>query len=219
MNTLQSQKPFSIATATTSSLLGQVLVITGVAFLITAAAAYLFRDIAPGVGLIAFFAGLAVLIGMSFARKNSALSLALFYAFALLEGIGLAPTIAAYVIAVGSGPVVNAAATTGMGMLALAAIVAATSFDFRRLSGIAMIALLALVVIGVISLFVRFVSPTLYSWATLGVFTVLVLVDFGRIRAGGDGLTAVELATSIYLDALNIFIALLQIFGGRRRSN
>jgi modulator of FtsH protease len=52
---------------------------------------------------------------------------------------------------------------------------------------------------------------------TLGVFTLLVLVDFGRIRAGGDGLSSVQIATSIYLDAINIFLALLSIMGGRRR--
>ena len=44
----------------------------------------------------------------------------------------------------------------------------------------------------------------------------LVLIDFARLRAGGDGLTPVQMATSIYLDAINIFLALLQIFGGRR---
>ena len=48
-------------------------------------------------------------------------------------------------------------------------------------------------------------------------FTLLVLVDFARIRAGGSGQTAIQLATSIYLDAINIFLALLSIFGGRRR--
>jgi modulator of FtsH protease len=46
-----------------------------------------------------------------------------------------------------------------------------------------------------------------------------VLVDFSRIRGGGGGATAIELATSIYLDAINIFLALLSIFGGRSRDD
>ena len=37
--------------------------------------------------------------------------------------------------------------------------------------------------------------------------------------AGGDGLTAVDLAVSIYLDGLNIFIALLELFGMRSRDD
>jgi modulator of FtsH protease len=58
-----------------------------------------------------------------------------------------------------------------------------------------------------------------YAWLTLIIFSGLVLIDFARLRAGGDGLTPVLMATSIYLDAINIFLALLQIFGGRRSSN
>ena len=141
----------------------------------------------------------------------------MFYIFTFLEGIGLGPVIAAYVRADGPQVVVNAAATTGLGMLALACVVYMTSIDFRRLAGVAFFALLALVLIGLVSLFVHFVHPEAYAWATLIVFTLLVLVDFARIRGGGGGATAVQLATSIYLDAINIFLALLQIFGGRRR--
>ena len=51
----------------------------------------------------------------------------------------------------------------------------------------------------------------------LGVFTLLTLVDFSRIRAGGGGATPVELAVAIYLDAINIFLALLELFGSRGR--
>ena len=63
----------------------------------------------------------------------------------------------------------------------------------------------------------HFLSPTIYSWAILVIFTAIVLVDFARIRAGGDGLTLVQIAVSIYLDSINIFLALLQIMGGGSR--
>ena len=56
----------------------------------------------------------------------------------------------------------------------------------------------------------------IYSWASLAIFTVLLAVDFARIRNGGDGATATELAVSIYLDGLNIFLALTRIFSGGR---
>jgi len=70
-----------------------------------------------------------------------------------------------------------------------------------------------------VSAFTHLLHPAVYSWLTLAVFTLLVLVDFARIRAGGAGSTAIELATSIYLDAINIFLALLQIFGARSRDD
>jgi FtsH-binding integral membrane protein len=152
-------------------------------------------------------------------RANEALSLTLFYVFTFLEGIGIGPVVGQYVRAVGSGVVFNAALTTGLGMFALAAIVYATGLDLRRFQGILTIALLGLVVVGIVSAFVHFIHPETYAWITLVIFAGLVLIDFARIRAGGDGLTPVQIAVSIYLDAINIFLALLQIFGGRRSSD
>jgi FtsH-binding integral membrane protein len=217
----QMQRPPSGAAAISApSLLGQVLGITGAGFLITAAAAYLFQgNIGYGPSLIAMLVGFGFLIAISATRANPGLSLVMFYLFTLCEGIGIAPVIGYYVRGVGPEVVVNAAATTGMGMLALACVVYMTSIDFRRLAGVAFFALIGLVLVGVVSLFVHFIHPDTYSWLTLVVFTMLVLVDFARIRAGGGGATPVQLATSIYLDAINIFLALLQIFGGRRRSD
>ena len=200
---------------TTQSLLGQVLGIVAIGFCITALAVYLFRDnVAVGVSWIALIGGFILLLAINFTRANPGLSLGLFYAFAFLEGIGLTPLISAY-LHVAPDAVYNAAITTGAGMAALGAIVYGTGLDLRRFQGIFFAALLALVVIGIISIFVHFISPTIYSWATLAIFTGFTLIDFARIRAGGDGLTPVQMATSIYLDVLNIFLALLQIFGGR----
>jgi modulator of FtsH protease len=203
----------------TQALLGQVLGITGVGFLITAVAAYLFRDISPGLGTLAFFVGLALIFVMQAVRRNPQVALLWFYAFAFVEGIGIAPIISRYVAIGGSDVVVNAAGTTGFGMLVLGGVAYVFSLDWRRFQGIAFGALLVLVLAGVASMFFHFLQPGTYAWLTLGVFTLLTLVDFSRIRAGGDGLSPVEMAVSIYLDTLNIFLALLQLFGMRSRDD
>jgi modulator of FtsH protease len=207
------------AVASTPALLGQVLGITGVGFLITALASYLFRGVSPLVGTIAFFVGFAMLFIMSASRRNPAAALLWFYAFTFVEGVGIAPMIMRYVAIDGPGVVVNAAATTGFGMLVLGGVAFTFSVDWRRFQGIAFGLLMALVVIGIASAFLHFLQPGVYAWATLGIFTLITLIDFSRIRAGGDGRTAVDLAVSIYLDALNIFIALLQLFGIRSRDD
>ena len=214
------QRPGAVA-ASTGTLLGHVLMITGTGFVITAVAAYLTAALALpfGVALVAMLIGFGFLIAIQATRNNEALSLLMFYLFTLCEGVGIGPLIGSYLQDPnGSGIVVDAAVTTGLGMLTLAAIVYLTTFDYRRLSGIAFAALILLVIAGIISIFVHFIQPQTYAWLTLVIFTVLVLVDFARVKAGGDGLTAVQMATSIYLDAINIFLALLQILGGRRRS-
>ncbi len=201
------------------SLLAQVLGITALGLCVTALAAWLFQDLPDGVGFVAMIVGFILLLAINAVRRNEALSLLLFYAFTFAEGIGIAPVIGQYVRAFGPDVVVNAALTTGLGMFAFAAIVYATGLDLRRFQGIFMIALLGLIVVGIVSMFVRFIHPETYAWLTLIIFSGLVLIDFARLRAGGDGLSPVLMATSIYLDAINIFLALLQIFGGRRSSD
>lgn len=214
----QSQRPsFGAPAVSTASLLGSVLGITGAGFLVTAVTGYLSQGFPRGLSLIAMLVGFGFLIAISATRRNPGLSMLMFYAFTACEGIGIGPVIANYARIDGSAVVVNAAATTGLGMLVLAGLVYLTSFDYRRLSGIAFGALIALVIVGLISAFTHFIHPEVYSWLTLVVFAALVLVDFARIKGGGSGATAIELATSIYLDAINIFLALLRIFGGRGR--
>jgi modulator of FtsH protease len=202
-----------------SALLGQVMGITGVGFLITALAAYLFRGVSPAVGFIACILGFGMLFIMNGVRRNPQVALLWFYAFTFVEGVGLAPTIMRYANISGPEVVIDAAATTGFGMLVLGGVAFTFSIDWRRFQGLAFGALLALMLVGLVSIFFHFLQPGFYAWATLGVFTLLVLVDFSRIRAGGDGLTAVDLAISIYLDAINIFLALLQLFGMRSRDD
>jgi len=218
---MYQQRPPSDRTrvAAAPSLLAQVLGITAIGFLITACAAYIFKNVPPIMGMVGSLGGLALLFAMSGARGNPQVQLLLFYAFTFLEGIGIAPIITRYTGLYGSGIVVDAATTTGMGMLILGAVAYAFSFDWRRLSGIAFGALIALLVVGLVSAFTHFLHPGVYAWLTLGVFSLLTLVDFARIRGAGNGYgaNAVDLAVSIYLDAINIFIALLSIFGGRSR--
>ncbi len=145
------------------------------------------------------------------------LSLSLFLLLALVFGFIISPEINMFLRANRSDVVFNAALTTaaGIGVLGIGAQFA--RFDYRKVGNIALAALLALVIVGILSMFFHFVSPTLYSWATLLIFSVLIVVDFMRIRNGGDGASAVELSVSIYLDGLNVFLALLSIFGGRSR--
>jgi FtsH-binding integral membrane protein len=201
------------------SLLGQVLGITALGLCVSAAAVYLFRDSIGGMaGIIAMLVGFGLLLGINGTRANPTLSLVLFYAFAFAEGIGITPVVSLY-LRVAPDAVYNAALTTGLGMFALGAIVYATGLDLRRFQGIFMLALLGLIVVGIVSMFFHFLAPTVYSWLTLAIFTGFTLIDFARIRAGGDGLTPVQMATQIYLDVINIFLALLQIFGNQSRRN
>ena len=209
------------STASTPALLGQVLGVVGGGFVFTAIAAYLSEslNLPYAASLVAMLIGLGLLFAVSAARANQGLSLVLFYAFAFCEGIGIGPLIGQYLRVDGPGVVVNAAATTAMGMIVLGSIAFVSSFDFRKLAGVAFGLLIALVIVSLIGAFTHFFHPGVIAWATLAVFTLLTLVDFARLKNNGAAYGAVQMATSIYLDAINIFMALLQIFGGRSRDD
>ncbi|WP_255550786.1 Bax inhibitor-1 family protein [Granulicella sp. dw_53] len=199
----------------TASLLAKVLAITSLGFLITS----LGVATAPAWST---FPGMLIVLGLvfaiSFARRSSpGLALGLFLALTYFMGWEIGPLIQRYIHNFGPALVFNAAATTGAGMAVMGCVAYLFQINYRRITGIAVAALLCLMLVGIVSMFFHFLSPDTYSWLTLGIFSLLTVGDFARIRAGGDGQPAVSLALSIYLDAINIFLAVLQLMSGRRR--
>jgi modulator of FtsH protease len=221
-NSNYSSNPIVIEGRATStiSLLSKVLLITSLGFFVSAVGVWLAPAFyAPALMWVYFFVSLGLILAVNATRKNPALSLVLFLALALVMGFEIAPWISYLMHSAGGIDIVfNAALTTAVGMAVIGLGAQVASFDYRKVGNYAIGALFVLIIIGVLGMFFHFVSPTLYSWATLAIFSVLLLVDFMRIRNGGDGLTAVQLALSIYLDGLNIFLALTRIFSGGRRS-
>ena len=200
----------------TASLLAKVLAITSLGFLITAVGVASAPVWGTFVGMIAVF---GLIFAITFARKQSpALALGLFLALTYFMGWEIGPLIQHYIRNFGIGLVFNAAVTTGLGMACMGIVAYLFNVNYRAITGIATAALLGVILLGIVSMFFHFLQPDTYSWLILGVFTLLTIGDFARIRAGGDGQSAVSLSLSIYLDAINIFLAVLQLLSGRRRN-
>ncbi|HZY64095.1 MAG TPA: Bax inhibitor-1 family protein [Edaphobacter sp.] len=198
----------------TSSLLAKVLGITALGFFITSIGV----ATAPAWGtFVGFIAVIGLVFAITLTRKASpAVALGMFLALTYFMGWEIGPLIQRYIHNFGTGLIFNAAATTGCGMAVMGCVAYLFNINYRRIAGIGFAALLLLIIAGIASIFFHFLSPDTYSWLTLGIFTLLTVGDFARIRAGGDGQSAVVLALSIYLDAINIFLAVLQLMGGRR---
>jgi modulator of FtsH protease len=202
----------------TASLLSQVLWITTVGFLFTAFGAY----IAPptlGFGyMLIILVNFGLIFGISAAaRRSSTLGLVLFYIFTTLMGVEISPILNQYTHSLaGQHVVLEAAVTTALGMALMAVVAEFSRFNYMKVGRIAFFALIGLVVIGLLGAFVHIISPGVYAWLSLAVFSVLLLVDFMRLKNQGKLYGPVQMSLSIYLDALNIFLALLQIFGGGR---
>jgi len=209
-------------THATASLLSKVLWITTVGFLFTAFGAYIAPDASGfsfGIVILSFILLFAIRWA---AQRSPALGLAMFYLFTVVMGVEVGPLIKMYLhLANGQQVVFDAAMTTALGMAVMAMIAQIARFNYQKVGAYAAAALLGLIIVGFISIFFHFLSPGVYAWAGLAIFSVLLLVDFMRLRDSPANSTPVFMALSIYLDALNIFLFLLQIFGnggGRRDS-
>ena len=178
--------------------------------------AYLGRAVAGGVGLVAFFAAFACLIGMRFAvRRSVRLTVGLLGVFGLLIGLAVAPTLA-YYASVDPAALWEAGGATALFIAGFGAAGYATRRDLTVLARIGFWALLALIVFGVVLIFVQIpYGALIYSILGLLVFAGLTVVDFQRLRRSTDVDSAPFLAASIFLDVLNVFLFFLQIFSGR----
>jgi modulator of FtsH protease len=218
MQTIDATDSIQVRQTTTASLLAKVLWITTVGFLFTAFGSW----IAPPTLGISYFVVIIVNFALIFAisyaaRKSNALGLTLFYVFTTLMGVQISPIINQTLHTAGGQTIVlEAALTTALGMALMGVIAEFANFNYMKVGRIAFFALIGLIVLGLLGSFVFYVNPTIYAWLTLIIFSVFLLVDFMRIRDRQFG--AVQMALSIYLDALNIFLALLRIFGGGRGS-
>ena len=200
----------------TASLLSKVLAITSLGFLITALGVRTAPAWSTLPGIIAVF---ALVLAITFTRKASpAIALGMFMVLTYFMGWEIGPLIQRYIVTIGPAIVFQAAATTGLGMACMGIVAYLFNINYRVVSGIGGALLLGLILVGIVGMFVHFITPDAYSWMTLGIFTLLVIGDFARIRAGGGGASAVQLSLSIYLDAINIFLAVLQLLSGRRRN-
>jgi len=221
MPNIDATDSIQVQPTTTAGLLAKVLWITTVGFFFTAFGTWLAPPVLGLSWFVIVILNFALIIAIGFAARHSpAFGLILFYIFTTMMGVQISPLINQYLSTTGGATVVfQAAVTTALGMALIGVIAQFANFNYMKVGRIAFFALLGLIVLGLLGMFVHFVNPTIYAWLTLIIFSVLLLVDFMRLRARGQDYGAVQMALGIYLDALNIFIALLEIFGGGRRND
>ena len=175
--------------------------------------AYLGRHLSGGVGIVAFIAAFACLIGMNFAtRRSRQLTVGLLAAFGLLIGLAFAPTLA-YYASMNPQALWQAGGATALFIAGFGAAGYATRRDLSAIARICFWALLALIVFGIVLIFVHIPAGDLiYSVLGLVIFAGFTMFDFQRLRRSQDIDSAPVLAASIFLDILNVFLFFLRIF-------
>src|ERR687892_2867798 len=208
----------AIARDEARELLGQVMGYVAVTVGFAALGAYLGRDLSGATGLVLFIGAFACIVGLNIAaaKGREQLAIGLLFGLGLLLGLAVAPVIADYA---GADPSAlwQAAGATAAFVAACGAYGYATRRDLSSWARTLFWALLALIAFGLVALFVSIPgSHIIYAVAGLGIFGAFTIYDFNRLRrASADG--AVVIAASIFLDIFNVFLLLLQLFGGGRR--
>lgn len=167
----------------------------------------------PIITMLGMFAPL--LAAMRF-RRVFPTNIGLVFLFTFVEGIAIAPLIYLYNQAQ-PGIVGQAALLTGttFGVLTLYAF--ASRKDFSAWGGFFTIGLWVLIATSLLNMFFR--NPTASLWiagATVFVFSGLLIFDTWRLRNVFGPEDYVQAAVAIYLDLLNMFLAILSLLGGRR---
>ena len=171
------------------------------------------HDLPGGLGIVAFIAAFACLIGMQFAvRRSLQLTIGLLCAFGLLTGLAVAPTVA-YYGSMDPQALWQAGGATALFIAGFGAAGYATRRDLAPVARVSFWALVALILFGIVLIFVNIPGGDLaYSALGLVIFAGFTLFDFQRARTNTDVRSAPLLAASIFLDILNVFLFFLQIF-------
>jgi FtsH-binding integral membrane protein len=168
---------------------------------------------------IVIFAPLVAILAVSFAmNKFSKSSLIIFlHGFAALMGLSFATIFAVYnmgsIVSAFMGAAVLFTVMSGYGYF--------TKKNLDSLGQFMFIGLIAIVIASIINIFIgSTVFQMVISAIGIIVFLGLTAYDTQKIREmvslDNDGRTEVAGALSLYLDFINLFLMLLQLFGGKK---
>ena len=163
---------------------------------------------------------LVIAISAAINKISSALATALFYIFAIVNGLSLAPIFLLYTgESIASTFFITAATFGAMSLYGYF-----TKSDLSKFGSILVMALIGIIICSVVNIFMQ--SDTMYwiiSGAGVLIFVGLTAWDTQKIKnmalampEATDGRLATIGALSLYLDFINLFLYLLRFMGNRR---
>lgn len=200
---------------TTAQLLGQVLFLVAIALGFLVLGSVIGKDLSSGAAFGCSIAGFGMLLVQSFAGERfrvGPFAMGWLFALATLIGMGLGPVLSEH-LAVEPDTVTQAAGATVLVVAGTGALGFVLSKDLARWMRPLSLLVFGLVAVSFVLLLIGSDSPLL-SLAIGGVSALLIVVDFNYLRKHGTERDAVWLATGIFVSIVNIFLSLLNLFGG-----
>lgn len=198
------------------SVFGQVMGLVAVALGFAALGAYILRNTSGGSGFICIIGALGCIFALNAAaaRGHEQLAVGLLFGMALLMGMAISPIVVYYAKS-NPGVVYQAAGGTALFTAALGSWGYGTRRDLSSWQRPLFWALSGLILFGLILFFVTIPAENVvWGVLVLVVFAGLTAFDFNRLARSGKYASAVPIAAAIFLDILNVFVAMLSLFGG-----
>jgi FtsH-binding integral membrane protein len=172
------------------------------------------------IGLILAQFGLVIALSAMVARLSGAAAGAMFLAYSALTGATISVVLLVYTAAsVGLAFAITAGTFGAMSVYGTV-----TKRDLTSWSSFLFMGLIGIVIAGLVNMFLQSSAMSfVLSCAAVVVFTGLTAYDTQKIRAfaaqGGATMAAAPIAgaLTLYLDFINLFLAILRLVGGRRR--
>jgi len=169
--------------------------------------------------IASWFFGLVILefgllFGLYAAKKRAGLNLILLFGFTFVSGLTLAPLLTSILgMAGGASIVANAFMLTTVAFGGLSIFAMNTKRDFSVMGKMLFITLIVVVVASLMNIFFQSSLMQLVIASISAIlFSAFILYDTQNIIKGHYE-TPIEGAIALYLDFLNLFVALLQILG------
>lgn len=157
---------------------------------------------------------IGLLIGLHFVKHKPGINLAVMFGFVFMTGLMLAPLLARTLGMSGGATIIgNAFAMTSVVFGAMSFYAIKTTKDFTGYGKPLMIAMLVIFAFSILNIFLG--NPLLgvaISGVVVLLFSFMVIYDTQNIMQGAYE-TPIDGAIALYLDFLNIFTSLLQLFG------
>ncbi|AWN20362.1 Bax inhibitor-1/YccA family protein [Streptococcus sobrinus] len=160
-----------------------------------------------------------VFVASSAARRNTPWALPLFLVYSALNGFTMSFVIAAYTGAQVVGAFVSSAAV----FFIMAAIGATTKKDLSGMAKALIAGLIGIIIAGLVNAFLGSgMMSLLISVVTVVIFSGLIAYEnqiikrvYGQTRGQVSDGWAISMALSLYLDFINLFLSILNLFGRR----
>jgi hypothetical protein len=198
-----------------------LLVTSGVAFYVAttpAALQAIFGNRMIFWGLVIAQFGLVIALSAAVNKLSAGVAGALFLLYSALTGATISVVLLAYT----GASVASAFAVTAGTFLAMSVYGTVTKRDLTSWSTFLFMGLIGIVIASVVNIFTKSgMVAWVVSAAAVVVFTGLTAYDTQRLRrmaTAGVGVAALPVngALALYLDFINLFLSLLNLFGGRR---